>query len=90
MGRFGGPCTPPPPPPPPLSISKPKKVQEYQSETSEVLLFTDAEKLYEPKISQFSPCMLQFLDNIQRLFIFSNYTGEKDHFSLDFLEIFDT
>ena len=44
------------------------------------------QRLYWPKISRFSLCVLQFLDNIQRLPIFSNYTEKTDHFSLDFLK----
>ena len=46
-----------------------------------------AQKLYGPEIPRFSPCMVQFLDNIQRLLIFSNYTGEIDYFWLDFLKM---
>ena len=34
-------------------------------------------------MSQFLPFMLQFLDNLWRLFIFSSYIGEIDHFTLD-------
>ena len=32
--------------------------------------------------------ILQFLDNLQRLFIFSNYSGEIDYFTLDLLKSF--
>ena len=37
---------------------------------------TDVQNLYGPKVSKFLLCMLQFLDNICRLFIFSNYMGK--------------
>ena len=38
-----------------------------------------------PEISQFLPCVLQFLDNLWRLFIFFfNYMGEIDHFTWTF------
>ena len=52
------------------SIFETKKVQKFQFQTSKILLFTDVQKLCGPDISQFSPCMLQVLDNIQRLLIF--------------------
>ena len=42
-----------------------------------------------PKISQLLPCMLQFLDNLCRIFIFSTYIGEIDHFMLDLLKSSD-
>ena len=71
---------------PPTSIFEPKKVQQFQFQTSETLLSVGAQNLYGPEISQISPCTRQFLDNIQRLLIFSNNTGEIDHFSLDFLK----
>ena len=67
-----------------------RKVQQFQFQTSEGLLFTGAQKLYGPYISRFSPFMLQFLDNIQWLLIFSKCTGEIDHFSLQFLKLSDT
>ena len=70
----------------PTLIFEPKSVEQFQFKTSEILLSTGAQKLYGPEISQISPCMLQFLDNIQQFLIFSNYTGKIDHFSLDFLK----
>ena len=48
----------------PTSIFEPKKVSQFQFQTSEILLFTGAQKLYGPEISRFSLCMLRFLDNI--------------------------
>ena len=36
------------------------------------IAFTDVQKLYGPEISQFLPCMLQFLTNLRRIFILSN------------------
>ena len=67
-----------------------QKVQKFQFETSGILLFTDVQKLYVPEISQFLPCKLQFLDNLWRLSIFSNYKVEEDHFTFDLLRRFDT
>ena len=75
---------------PPTSISKPKEVQQFQFQTSEILLFTVFQKLYGPEISRFLPCMLQVLDSLRQLFIFSNYIGETDHFTLDLLKRSDT
>ena len=62
---------------PPNSISEPNKVQKFQFQTSGILLFTDVQKLYRPEISQFLPYMLQFLNNLWRLFIFSNFIGQQ-------------
>ena len=46
---------------PSTSISEPNKVQKFQFQKSEILLFTDdVQKLF----LQFLPCMLQFLDNL--------------------------
>ena len=77
-------------PPLPTSVSEPNKVQKFQFQTSGILLFTDVQKLYGPDILQFLPCMLQLLDNLWRLFIFSNYRGKIDHFTLNVLNRFDT
>ena len=55
-----------------------KQVQQFQFQTLKILLFTlftGAQKLCGPEISRFSPYMLQFLDNIQWLLIFSNNIG---------------
>ena len=71
---------------PPTSIFETKQVQQFQFQTSKILLFTGAQKFCEPEISRFSPFMLQVLDNTQRLFVFSNYIEEKDHFSIDVLK----
>ena len=54
------------------------------------IAFLDVQELYGPDISQLLSCMLQFLDNLWRLFIFSNYVGEIDHFTLDLLKRSDT
>ena len=48
------------------------------------------QKLYGPEISWFLPCVLQFLDNLWQLFIFSNYLSEIDHFKLGLLKRSDT
>ena len=39
----------------------------------------------DQQISRFLLCMLQFLDNLRRHFIFSNYIWEIYHFKLDLL-----
>ena len=70
----------------PTSISEPKKVQQFQFQTSGMLLFTGVQKLYGPEISWFLSCMLQFLANLRWLFIICNYIGETDHFTLDHQE----
>ena len=57
-------------------ISETNKVQQFHFHTSEILFSTRAQKLYGPEISRYSPCMLQFLGNIRRLLIFSNYIEE--------------
>ena len=43
-GWAGGPWT---------SISEPDRIQQFQFQISEILLFTDVQKLYGPKISRF-------------------------------------
>ena len=67
------------------SISEANKVQEFKFQISGTLLFMGVQKLYGPEISRFLPCMLQFLDNLRRLFIFSKYIRGIDHFTLDLL-----
>ena len=74
----------------PPSIFEQNQVQQFQFQTSEILLLTAVQKLYGPKISRFSPCVLQFFGNILRSLIFSNYIGEKDQFTLVFLKRSDT
>ena len=70
----------------PTSISESSKVQQFKFQISGILLFTGVQKLCGPEISRFSPCVLRFLDNLRWLFIFSNYIGETDHFTLDLLK----
>ena len=79
-----------PPPPPYSSISERNKVKKFQFQTSRILLLTNVQKLHEPEISQFLPCILQFLDNLWRLSNFSSYIGKIDHFLLDLLKRSDT
>ena len=79
---------PQPPSPSPTLISKPKKFQQFQFQTSGILLFTVVQKLYEHEISEFLPCMSQGLDNLRQLLFFSNYVGKIDHFMLDLLKSF--
>ena len=74
----------------PTSISEPNKVQKCQFQTSGMLLFTDVQKVYGPEILQFLPRMPEFLDNLWRVFTFSNYIEEIDHFTLDLLKRSDT
>ena len=64
---------------PPHQFLNQNKVQLFQFQTSSILLFMGVQKLYEPEISQFLPCMLQVLENICQHFIFSNYIGEINH-----------
>ena len=64
--------------------------QNKQGPKVSVSNITIVQKLYGPEISQFLPCMLQFLDNLWRVSIFSNYIGEIDHFILDLLKRSDT
>ena len=83
----------------PNSISKPNKVQQFQLQTSEILLFTGSQKLYVPEILRFLPCILQFLNNLRQLFNFSNhirgnralFAGPSEklwHLTLNLLKIF--
>ena len=60
---------------PSSSVSEPNKAQQFQFQTG-ILLFTGAPKLYGPEISQFLSCMLQFLDNLWRHFIFLTTEGK--------------
>ena len=72
-------CTPCPPLP---LISEPNKVQQFQFQTSGMLLSTGVQKLYESKTSWLLSCMLQFLDNLLS-FSFFKFIGKTDHFTLD-------
>ena len=54
------------------------------------IAFTGVQKLCGPGISRFLPYILQFLDNLRLLFIFSYYKGQIDHFTLDLLKNSDT
>ena len=63
----------PAPPLPHNSVFEPNKVQKIQFQTLGLSLVMDVQKLSGPEISQFLPCMLQFLDNLLWLFIFSIY-----------------
>ena len=65
----------------PNSISEPNKVHKFQFQTLGILLFTNVQKLYGPEVSIFT--ILQFLDNLWQLFIFSNYIGKIAHFTLN-------
>ena len=44
-------------------------------------------QVFRPELSRFLPHLLQFLDNLRRPLIFSNYIGEVDHFTLDLLTL---
>ena len=67
----------------------PSKVQQFQFQTSGILLPTGVHKLYGSKMAQFLPSRLQILDNLQRLFIFFNYIMEINYFTLDLLKMSD-
>ena len=71
---------------PPLPLQFPNKVQQFQFQASEILLFTGVQKLCGPETSPYLPCMLQ----VKRLSVISNYIGETDHFTLDLLKWSDT
>ena len=60
-----------------------KQGQQFQFQTSGILLFKGVQKLYGPEISRFLPCIQQFLDNLRQIFIFSNYIRKMHHFTLD-------
>ena len=74
----------------PTSISEPDKFQEFQFQTSGILLLMGVQKLYGPEISQVLPCMPQFFENSRWLFIFSNYIREIVYFTLDLVKRSDT
>ena len=74
-----------PTPTPITSISESNKVQQFQFQTQGLLLFMSVQKLHWPEISQYLLCMLQFLNNLWQLFIFSNNI-EIGHFKLDLLK----
>ena len=78
------------PPPPPTSVLEPNKVQLFKFQISRILLFMCVQKLCGREISKFLPCVLQVLENLQHLFIFSNYIGKIDHFTLDLLKRSDS
>ena len=50
------------------------------------IAFYGCSELYGPEISQFLQCMLQILDKLRQIFIFSYYIEEIDHFTLDLLK----
>ena len=54
------------------------------------IAFYRCSEIIQTRNSHFLPYMLQFLDNLWWLFIFSNYIGEADHFTLDLLKRSDT
>ena len=80
-----------PSPLPSTSIFETNKDQKFQFQTSRLLFFTDVQKLYGSEIPQFLPCMLQFLDNIWRLFFTNNIVGPSGkvrYLTLDLLKNF--
>ena len=54
------------------------------------IAFYGYSEIIRNRISRFLLCMLEVLNNLRWLFIFSNYIGEIDHFTLDLLERSDT
>ena len=56
-------------PPPPTSISKLDKAQQFQFQTSGIILFMGVQKLHGPDISRILQCMLQFLDSSLTFFL---------------------
>ena len=49
------------------------------------IAFYRSSEIMQTKNLTILPSVLQYLDNLRRLFIFSNYIGEIDHFTLDLL-----
>ena len=79
----------PPPPPPPLpglQLPNQKRFNRF-SFKHQVYYFLWLFRDYTDQ--KLLPCMLQFLDNLWQLFIFSNYLREIDHFTLDLSKRFD-
>ena len=82
---------PPPPPPTPYFNFRTKQGPKVSvSNINDIAFYRSSEILHRPEISQFFPCMLQFLGNLWWLFIFSNYIVEVDHFKMDLLKRIDT
>ena len=65
-------------------------LKNCQFQTSETLLFMGVQKLYGSETSQFLPCLLQVLDKLWQLFIFSNHLANIGHFTVDLLKRSDT
>ena len=61
-------------------------VQQFQFQTLEILYFMGVQKLCGAEISRFLLCILQFLDKLWRVFIFSNYIRETNYCTLNLLK----
>ena len=84
------PCSPPPPPPPhPNFIFRTKQGPKVAVSNIMEYCFYGCLEIIRTKNFTILPYMLQFLNNLPRFFIFSNYIWGIDHFKLDFLKTSD-
>ena len=54
------------------------------------IAFCGCSEIIQTRNSTILPCLLQIIDKLRRLFIFSNYIGQIDHFTLELLKRSDT
>ena len=73
-----GPCRHPPSPHPTSSSepNKANKIQQFPFQHIRNIAFNRCSEIIRPEISRFLPCLLQFLDNLWRLFIFLTTYGK--------------
>ena len=69
-----------------LQFRNQNKVQKFQFQSPVVLLFIDVQKLTDHKFNDFYRVCYNFFGDLWRLFIFSSYVGETDHFMLGLLK----
>ena len=77
-GGLMGPCL-----PSPLQFPNQTRSNSFSFKHQECCFL----QVFRPELSRFLPHVLQFLDNLRRPLIFSNYIGEVDHFTLDHLTL---
>ena len=66
--------------PHPLQFPNQKRSNSFSFKHQGYLFLRVVQKLYEPEVSRFLPCMLQFLGNLRRHFIFSSLNRSLDLF----------
>ena len=71
---------------PQLQYPNPRRSNSFSFKHQRYCFLRGVQKLYGPETLRFLPCMLQFLDNIRRLFIFSNCRIQQ--FMMDRLKSF--